>query len=127
MAVRNLFAGLPWARLHEASWLPWPEFRRIVGSMDLTLQPSFTETFNIVTADSVAEGVPAVVSHAVEWVPESWKADPDEIHEIARIGAALLSNPASAEEGLRALERYVDNAIGLWKSYLANDPSQIHR
>jgi hypothetical protein len=126
-AVRNLFAGLPWARLHEAPWLPWAAFRRTVGAMDLTLQPSFTETFNIVTADSVAEGVPAVVSHAVEWVPESWKAEPDEIHEIARIGAALLANPSSADDGLRALERYVETAIGLWETYLGNDPVQVHR
>jgi glycosyltransferase involved in cell wall biosynthesis len=124
MAVRNLFAGLPWARLHEAPWLTWGAFRRTVRAMDLTLQPSFTETFNIVTADSVAEGVPAVVSHAVEWAPEAWKADPDEIHEI---GSALLSSPASAEEGLRALERYIEASITRWTTYLGNDPAKIHR
>jgi glycosyltransferase involved in cell wall biosynthesis len=126
-AVRNLFAGLPWARLHEAPWAPWAAFRRTVGAMDLTLQPSFTETFNIVTADSIAEGVPAVVSHAVEWVPTAWKTHPDDIHEMARVGAALLSHPGSAEEGLRALERYIESAIALWKSYLSDDPARFHR
>jgi hypothetical protein len=126
-SVRNLFAGLPWARLHEAPWAPWAAFRRTVGAMDLTMQPSFTETFNIVTADSVAEGVPAVVSHAVEWVPAAWKTNPDDIHEMARVGSALLSHPGSAEEGLRALERYTENAITLWKSYLSDDPARFHR
>jgi hypothetical protein len=126
-AVRNLFSGLPWARLHETPWQPWAAFRRLVGAMDLTLQVSFTESFNITTADSVAEGVPAVVSHAIEWAPENWKADPDEIHAIARIGAALLADPRSAEEGLRALERYVATAIGVWKTYLSDDPNRIQR
>jgi glycosyltransferase involved in cell wall biosynthesis len=126
-AVRNLFAGLPWATLREAPWLPWAAFRRTVRAMDLTLQPSFTETFNIVTADSVAEGVPAVVSHAVEWAPESWKAHPDEIGEIARIGCALLASPTSAEEGLRALERYSTASLDLWKRYLGDDPCRLHR
>jgi hypothetical protein len=105
-------------------WQPWSVFRRTVGAVDLTLQPSFTETFNIVTADSVAEGVPAVVSHAVEWAPPSWKANPDAIDDIARIGSSLLSNPASAEEGLRALERYVETSLGLWKTYLGGDPNR---
>ena len=125
-SVRNLFAGLPWARLHEAPWESWAAFRRIVGSMDLTLQPSFTETFNIVTADSVAEGVPAVVSHAVEWAPESWKAD-HEIGVLPGSGPPSSSSSTGAEEGLRALERYLETAMTLWKTYLGDDPSRIHR
>jgi len=125
-AVRNMFTGVPWATLHEAPWLPWASFRRTVRAMDLTLQPSFTETFNIVTADSVAEGVPAVVSHAVQWAPPSWKAHPDEIADIARIGSALLSSPTSADDGLKALQRYLDASIARWKAYLGDDPNRIH-
>jgi hypothetical protein len=126
-AVRNLFTGLPWAELREAAWLPWASFRRLVGSMDLVLQPSFTESFCIVVADSVAEGVPAVVSHAVEWVPDAWKAHPDEIREIARIGSMLLSSPTSADDGLRALQRYMEASVAIWKAYLSDDPNRIHR
>ena len=126
-SVRNLFAGLPWARLQEAPWSSWGAFRRSIQSMDLALQPSFTETFNLVSADAVAAGVPAVVSHSIDWAPESWKAHPDEIHEIARIGSALLARPSSAEEGLRALERYIEASIAVWKTYLGSDPSRIQR
>ena len=74
-----------------------------------------------------SEGVPAVVSHAVEWAPESWKAHPDEIGEIARIGCALLASPTSAEEGLRALERYATTSLDIWKRYLGDDPGRLHR
>jgi hypothetical protein len=122
-----MFDGLSWVRLHESPWQSWAEFRRTIGSMDLNLQPSFTETFNIVTADSVAEGVPAVVSHAVDWAPDSWKADPDDIADITRIGSALLSSTTGAEEGLRALERYLEASIAIWKAYLGGDPRGIQR
>ena len=37
-------------------------FIELVKSMDMCLQVSFTETFNIVTADAVANSVPVVVS-----------------------------------------------------------------
>jgi hypothetical protein len=94
--------------------------------MDLTLQPSYTESFNIVTADSVAEGVPAVVSYSVDWAPDAWKAHPDEIREIARVGSALLSDRSSAEEGLASLVRHLEKAIHLWKAYLSDDPGKIH-
>lgn len=57
-ALRAMFAGLPWAKLVEQPWQDWPAFRRTVAHMDLCLQLSHTETFNITTADAVAEGVP---------------------------------------------------------------------
>ena len=45
-----------------------------VGHMHLLLQPSYTESFNMVTADGIAEGVPSVVSDAIDWAPGHWKA-----------------------------------------------------
>ena len=44
----------------DLPWCTWPEFRRIAGTMNIMLQPSYTETFNNVTADGVAEGVASV-------------------------------------------------------------------
>src|SRR6185437_16742570 len=71
-SLRNMFAGLNWAKLVEVPWQPWASFRTIVGTMDLCLQLSQSETFNIVTADAAAEGVPSVVSEVIDWVPQSW-------------------------------------------------------
>src|SRR5262249_24913812 len=61
-ALRKMFAGLTWARLVEQPWQDWACFRRTVAGMDLCIQVSMTETFNITSADAVAEGVPSVVS-----------------------------------------------------------------
>ena len=121
-AVRAMTAGVPGVRLVEAKWASWPEFRRQVSHMDLCLQPSMTETFNLVTADAVAEGVPCVVSPSIEWVPDSWKADCDEVEDMARIGSHLLSSHSGAEEGLRHLERYVREGVDTWERYLASCP-----
>ena len=66
-AVRAMTAGLPHVKLVESGWQSWPQFRRTVRHMHLLLQPSYTESFNMVTADGVAEGVASVVSEAIDW------------------------------------------------------------
>jgi hypothetical protein len=59
-AVRQMMNGLPHVKLVENGWQTWPQFRQTVRHMHLLLQPSYTESFNVVTADGVAEGVPSV-------------------------------------------------------------------
>ena len=70
-AVRQMLNNLPHVKLVENGWQPWPQFRNTVRHMHLLLQPSYTESFNVVTADGIAEGVPSVVSDAIEWAPGS--------------------------------------------------------
>ncbi len=123
--VRNMFVGLPWAKLVESPWQQWADFRRTVHHMDLCLQVSFTETFNIVTADAIAEGVPSVVSSAIEWAPDSWKADVDTVEDIARVGSMLLSSHSGVLEGQRALQTFTQEAINTWLQYLSSNPADI--
>jgi len=73
-AVQEMVGGLPNVNLVLNGWQSWPKFRKVVAHMHLLLQPSYTESFNMVTADGVAEGVPSVVSEAVDRAPEYWKA-----------------------------------------------------
>jgi hypothetical protein len=77
-AVREMVGGLPNVNLVLNGWQSWPKFRKVVAHMHLLLQPSYTESFNMVTADGVAEGVPSVVSEAVDRAPEYWKAKVDD-------------------------------------------------
>lgn len=117
-AVRAIFAGMPHARLIEDPWDTWPNFRRTVRNMHLLLQPSFTESFNVVTADGVAEGVPSVTSDVIEWVPDWWKAPPDNANEVARVGRSLLSDPHTGRDGVRALEHHNRDGVFAWTQYL---------
>lgn len=116
--VREMVRGLPTVSLRESGWQSWPSFRSLVGSMHLLLQPSYTESFNMVSADGIAEGVATVVSDAIDWVPSSWIAHADDVFSIAHVGRMLLHNHHAAKEGLQALESYVKNGIFHWKDYL---------
>jgi len=86
--------------------------------MHLLLQPSYTESFNMVTADGVAEGVPSVVSDAIDWAPDHWKAMADEVRDIARVGRGLLLDDQAASDGWNALTDHNASALSAWKAFL---------
>jgi hypothetical protein len=86
--------------------------------MHVLLQPSFTESFNVVTADGIAEGVPSAVSDAIDWVPAHWQAKADNASDVARVAAQLLRDPHAAIQGRRALEDYVRVGLDRWRAFL---------
>jgi glycosyltransferase involved in cell wall biosynthesis len=117
--IRQLAEGVPGFDIWRHRWLPWDKFKNLVARMDLLLQPSYSESFNMITADGIAEGVPSVVSHAITWVPRNWKADSDDALDIARRGIALLSDTIRANaEGLQALRRYNRTGIEFWRKFI---------
>jgi hypothetical protein len=117
-AVRQMMHGLPHVKLIENGWQTWPQFRQTIRHMHLLLQPSYTESFNVVTADGVAEGVPSVVSDAIEWAPRSWKAEVDDAGHIARVGLKLLNRRSAVREGFDALRRHNRVAFDHWRGFL---------
>jgi hypothetical protein len=65
--LRSLFKNGAF-KLVEHPWYAHADFLTLVRQMDLGLQVSFSETFNIVTADLVSQGVPVVASNEIEFV-----------------------------------------------------------
>jgi len=116
-AVKEMVAGLPDVELKLSGWQSWPAFRKTVAHMHLLLQPSYTESFNMVTADGAAEGVASVVSEAIDWAPDDWKADVDDVLDISRVGRRLLCDHTAADDGLRALEQQTADGIHHYKKY----------
>lgn len=117
-SAREMVSGLPNAELKEAGWMTWPQFRRLIGSMHLLLQPSDTESFNMVTADGIVEGVPSVTSYAIDWVPQHWKATLDDCFDMARVGRTLLYDPRAPFDGIEALRCYNERGLTAWFKYL---------
>lgn len=103
----------------DVPWLGFDDFRRYIYGMDIMLQPSFTETFNNVTADGISGGVPSVVSEAIDWVPSNWIAKADSACDIARVGCKLVQSSHAAMDGWKALDRYNKAALPLWQKWLA--------
>lgn len=63
-------------------WLDHDDFLRLVRRMDICMQVSFSETFNIVSADATAMGVPVVVSKEVQWAKTGF-AEPTSVEDMA--------------------------------------------
>jgi hypothetical protein len=81
--LREYFAGLgPEYVLHEHPWYEHDEFLQVIAKMDIGLQVSFTETFNIVAANFASEDVPIVVSPEIDWIPEMFQAEPTDVNSI---------------------------------------------
>jgi hypothetical protein len=117
-ALQAMYADLPTAQLKLSGWQPWPGFRRIVRSMDLLLQPSYTESFCMVVADGIAEGVPSVTGEAIDWVPRRWVAATDDAGDIADVAIGLLFSPHAAGDGLAALQAHNKDGLEAWSNML---------
>lgn len=117
-AVKALASDLPGLEVKSAPWCSWSSFRKIVGSMHLLIQNSYTESFNMVTADGVHEGVPSVVSEAIQWAPREWRADVDDVDAVARAGISLLYDPRASLNGLTALRKHNHDGVKAWMRYL---------
>jgi glycosyltransferase involved in cell wall biosynthesis len=117
-AIRELVGNIPQFSIKLKQWAPWQEFRDFIGTMHLNLQPSYTESFNMVCADSIFNGVPVVGSEAITWLPKSWQGNVDDAADIAKKGIELIQNPYLVEEQQHALKKYVKDGIKQWKKYL---------
>jgi hypothetical protein len=80
--LRALFANARDAKLVELPWLEHTEFLALMATMDISMQVSFSETFNIVSADAVHQGVVAVASNEVPWLGEYAQANPVDCQSI---------------------------------------------
>jgi hypothetical protein len=92
----------------------------IVGDFDISCQVSFTETFNIVSADAVWRGIPIVTSREVEWVPGRYQVrEADSISEIiSRLQHAERAGLRGTQKCLQSLLNWNHSALKLWKSFL---------
>lgn len=68
--------------IHE--WTPREEFLELCGTMDLGMQFSFSETFNIVSADMISQGVPLVGSPEIPWMSKLFTGQPVETNEMCK-------------------------------------------
>lgn len=109
--------------LVEEPWAPWDTFRTtVVGRMHLLMQPSYTESFNGVTADGISMGVPSVTGSAIDWVPKNWIANVDDVNDVAHTGCMILPAPGndSPTDGYKALRRYLDSSLDAWDEFLCS-------
>ena len=121
--IRALFKLIP-HELVEHPWMPHEKFMELVRQMDIGLQVSYTETFNIVSADMIMNGVPVIVSPDIKWVSSLFYADPNEsvnivkalsrAEHINRFFNFLHKYFHITHPNIKALHRYNKNSIKNW-------------
>lgn len=121
---RELFDGLPGCKIVEVPWAMWPRFRHIVRTMDLLFSPSFDETFCVVCADGIAEGVPSVVTGAMEWTPQQWWCDPWDPSSVVSVAMGLLHDHHTVHDARVMLKQFVRNGVKSWLAYLTEAAGQ---
>lgn len=119
--LRALFEHNTHHELIEHPWLTHDDFLILVSQMDLGMQVSLSETFNITAADFVYMNRPVVVSSEIEWMPENGQADPNNVDNIVeKIGEVLTFQQDGwifEDYAERALESYNKKAQRRWVIY----------
>jgi hypothetical protein len=119
--LHGLFDNLPGAELIEHSWTDHEGFLALLGSMDLLMQVSFTETFNIVAADAVSQGVPVVASSEISWLQGPF-ADPTSTESMVNVMEYVWKKRKSlVHQNKIRLFKYSQRAVKVWVNFLTKD------
>lgn len=77
-------------------WSSWDDYTKTIGDrVSVALQPSFSESFNYVSVEQMAMGVPVIGSPSVRFLPRDWQPNPDDPRDIARRLDAVLDDYAT--------------------------------
>jgi len=118
--IRSLFYNLDNNyNLIEHSWIEHEEFCDLLEKMDLCMQVSFSETFNIVTADAVVRNVPVVVSSEILWTNHFCWAETTSVEDIVEVGLLVLNNKRICRENKSSLKNYSEDTKKVWMKYFA--------
>jgi hypothetical protein len=106
--------------LIEHSWKSHEEFLDLMSTIHISMQVSFSETFNIVSADAVLRNVPIVVSDEIFWAYDGFKTSPTDstkiiktlkyVHSVRKFNAQYLNK--------HSLDKYNKKVIAAWKFVL---------
>ena len=97
-------------------WLPHAEFLELVAEMDVCMQVSLSESFNITSADAINMGVPLVGSKAIPWLTRRAQADAGSVESI--VEALERANRITVFMNHHALEDYLTLAKKVWLHYV---------
>jgi len=101
-------------------WTTRTEFlNKCSTEIDIGLQVSFTETFNIVSADLVSNGVSIVGSSEIPWLVKEYQSSPVDVIDIVNKMLYTYNNlEKNVKENQLSLINYTNNTIKVWNEYL---------
>lgn len=114
--IKALFDSLSRHELVEHPWMDHDHFKAVIrNEIDLGLQVSYSETYNIVTADHIDCGVPVVVSDEILFVDPAFVADPNSVPSIVCAMGRALSSCVGKRRNTRLLQQSNEDARAAWE------------
>jgi hypothetical protein len=118
--LRSLFEQMS-DRGHEMinhQWTPREQFLKLCSKMDIGMQCSFSETFNIVGADLISQGIPLVGSSEIPWSSPAFNAAPTETQEITKkLLKTYKYNRLNTFLNRINLKSYTNQTKKIWSNY----------
>lgn len=119
MTLKNIFAMHPHHELVKDPWMEHKDFIQHLRTMDIGMQVSLSETFNIVAADYVSAGIPIIVSEEIKWAHEWSKVSTSSVNEISnRMIAALDPRNGLLNAGRESLISHSKLAVASWNEFV---------
>lgn len=106
--------------LVEHPWYNHDEFIEVVKTMDLGMQISFSETFNITAADFVYCGVPIVVSKEIKFVSPECRVDTSSPNQVMSALKIAYHDKKITKENKQFLEDHNAEATDAWIDFFTN-------
>jgi hypothetical protein len=120
-SLRELFARYPEHELVELDWMNHEDFVKVIKTMDVVMQVSNSETFNIVAADAVGQGVPVIGSAEIPWLDDEYCADAGRAADIAGRLEHVWQNSRKGllqADQLLDLREYTECTKAIWAKFL---------
>ena len=104
--------------LVEHPWQPHSDFLDVVATMDIGMQVSYTESFNIVSADMVTMNIPVVTSSEVSWVSRLFHSSFNETDNIvAAMHRAMFFGKFGTWLNRYLLHKFSTKTKNIWINY----------
>jgi hypothetical protein len=115
----QLFEHHPEHELVQHEWMEPDEFIVFLHQhIDIGLQVSMTETFNVVTADYVTAGLPVVISKEIKWASSLCRAMDDSVEDIVDTMNFVAYNRALIWWNQQLLKCHEKKATRMWASFV---------
>jgi hypothetical protein len=117
--IRAFFANNPKHELVEIDWLPHKEFIKVVKTMDVGMQVSLTETFNIVSADFINCNVPIIGTDEIEFLHPFFRVKPTDVLDMVSGLKTAINGKKFGLQYLnkRLLKKQSAEAENVWVKY----------
>ena len=120
--LKGLFQHLAGSKLNHQlighSWMQRDKFLKVCASMDIGMQCNFSETFNIVSADLISQGVPIVGSEEIPWASRFFNAKPSFSDDMSNALLRTYKFPnINVYLNQKNLTKYTNNTNKIWQQY----------